>query len=49
MTAKTQYMTRRAPHRSENQPPTGRNSDAGKMYSAVSSPATVRLTSKLST
>ena len=43
------YMTLRAPHRSLIHPPTGRNSEAGKMNVAVSRPATVRLTPKLST
>ena len=39
ITAKVQYMTRRAPQRSENQPPTGRSRDAGKMNVALSSAA----------
>ena len=39
MTPKVQYMTRRAPKRSLNQPPTGRSSEAGKMKVVVSSAA----------
>ena len=36
ITPKVQYIARRAPQRSESQPPTGRSSDAGKMNVAVS-------------
>ena len=49
MIPKVAYMTVRAPHRSDIQPPKGRNRDAGKIYVAVNRPAVVRLTSKLST
>ncbi len=49
ITAKVQYIARRAPNRSENHPPTGRSSEAGKMKVAVSSAALPRLTLKLST
>ncbi|OLT40147.1 hypothetical protein BJF86_04865 [Serinicoccus sp. CNJ-927] len=44
MTKKVPYIARRAPQRSENQPPTGRSSEAGKMNTAVSRPAAARET-----
>ena len=47
--ANVQYMTRRAPKRSENQPPTGRSREAGKMKVAVSSAAVRNSMSKFST
>ena len=39
MIPNVQYMIRRAPTLSDSQPPSGRSRDAGKMNSAVSSPA----------
>jgi len=43
------YITRRAPHRSASQPPSGRSSEAGKMKTAVRKPAVASETSKLVT
>lgn len=49
MIANVAYIARRAPQRSDSQPPTGRSNEAGKMKLADNRPAVVRSTPKFLT